>query len=489
MFYKGKAMYGKNGNLPKVMFDEDNCNDINNMFVMGTEDKAFNIIMGYNLGNPTWVSDVKLSEFVEWSGIANDSDNGEIAQRKLDTTHAKNLSSFMLKGLLSSAAKKRILDKKEPLETSEKILNILGRKPYCALQPIVANIREIDPGKPNLSGKRGVTENGNTVGFQVMLPKTYTWWIIDGQHRRYAAEMVIEWLKYVVNNRRYPTRNSLTEFKGDVQEEHITVWAEALNCAQTFATIKIEFHLGLSIEQERQLFHDLNNLGKKVNISLATEFDRGNPVNNFINDILENKLEIKLTDKEIKDWSDDNGKILKKDMMSINAIAFLNKTNAKNAPPKIIAERQNVIEKLWTAIKCIPGFGEAQAKTNTVAAQPVMLKALAKITYDLIFSNRAPSNGLDVFEKMIANLNDTDFSHNNKMWRYYQLSNEEREEEFQDLSPFLPDQGQILAEKNRDIGLYQNSVMRFGAKHNDIYPILADMIRWKLGLPNRHINE
>ena len=27
--------------------------------------------------------------------------------------------------------------------------------------------------------------------------------------------------------------------------------------------------------------------------------------------------------------------------------------------------------------------------------------------------------------------------------------------------------------------------MRFGAKHNDIYPIIADMIRWKLALPSR----
>jgi hypothetical protein len=27
--------------------------------------------------------------------------------------------------------------------------------------------------------------------------------------------------------------------------------------------------------------------------------------------------------------------------------------------------------------------------------------------------------------------------------------------------------------------------MRFGAKHNDIFPILSDMIRWKTGLPSR----
>lgn len=39
---------------------------------------------------------------------------------------------------------------------------------------------------------------------------------------------------------------------------------------------------------------------------------------------------------------------------------------------------------------------------------------------------------------------------------------------------------------NRDIGSFQEGVMRFGAKHNDIYPIIADMIRWKRELPTRH---
>ena len=39
---------------------------------------------------------------------------------------------------------------------------------------------------------------------------------------------------------------------------------------------------------------------------------------------------------------------------------------------------------------------------------------------------------------------------------------------------------------NRDIGSFQAGFMRFGAKHNDIYPIIGDMIRWKLGLSSRH---
>ena len=35
-------------------------------------------------------------------------------------------------------------------------------------------------------------------------------------------------------------------------------------------------------------------------------------------------------------------------------------------------------------------------------------------------------------------------------------------------------------------GRWAEEVMRFGAKHNDIFPILADMIRWRLDLPSRH---
>ena len=29
--------------------------------------------------------------------------------------------------------------------------------------------------------------------------------------------------------------------------------------------------------------------------------------------------------------------------------------------------------------------------------------------------------------------------------------------------------------------------MRFGAKHNDIFPLLADMIRWELNFPSRFV--
>jgi DNA-sulfur modification-associated len=138
---------------------------------------------------------------------------------------------------------------------------------------------------------------------------------------------------------------------------------------------------------------------------------------------------------------------------------------------------------LWSRIVEIPNFGSHRAKEKTVAAQPVVLKALSKIAFDLSFSNRRPADGAELYEKFLDGIEQIDFAHSNPMWRYYGMNAEEREAKgLSSMSGYLPDEA---AGANRDIGSYQSGFMRFGAKHNDIYPILADMIRWKLGLPNR----
>lgn len=484
-------MHGKTGDLPKVMYSEEDdtaFSSLNDMFDLGGDDEPVNVLMGYNLGNPTWAADVKLAQFVDWSEIANDPEKGDVTQRKLDPLHAKNLAVFMLKGLVHAAVVKRKLQKKEIPEVFYRIEERLGSKPYFALQPIVANIRAIDPNKPSIRAERATTRDGSTVGFRVHMPRTYRWWVVDGQHRRYGGEMLISWLKEVTRLGKYPSRGGITDFKGEVSSDEMVVWSEALECASTFATVKIEFHLGLNADQERQLFHDLNNLGKKINVSLATDFDLGNPINLFVRDVIEGELHFSLNDKEVKDWNEDDGSMLRKDMTAINSIAFLNKTNAKSAMPILVKERADTVHTLWSAIANIPRFGSVGAKNATVSAQPVVLKALAKLTFDLKFSNRRSENGDSLFEYMVENLNECDFSHTNPMWRYYELTEEERHEAGLDsLAEYLPEQGIISSEKNRDVGGFQGGVMRFGAKHNDIYPILADMIRWKLQLPNRHV--
>lgn len=483
-------MFGSTAGMPKSMVSEEGekqLTSLDAMLDLGTDDEPINALVGYNLGNLTWASDVSLAKFVEWSEIANDPERGDIAQRKLDPAHAKSLAGFMLKGLVNAAILKRKLQGKDVPAAFSEVQERLGTKPYCALQPVVANIRAIDPNKPSIRADRALTARGETVGFKVHMPRSYRWWIVDGQHRRFGGEMVLDWLRDVTRSGKYPARGGIVDLKGEVTPDEMVVWLDALECARTFATIKIEFHLGLNIDQERQLFHDLNNLGKKINVSQATEFDQGNPINHFMKETLENQIGIVTTDRDIKEWSKDDGSMLKKDLAAINAIAFLNRTNVKSAVPSLVNERAKAIESLWRAVNALPGFGKSGARLKTVAAQPVVLKALAKLTFDLLFSNRKPENGTEMFKRLVDRLADVDFSHGNPMWQFYQLSQEERVKHgISTMAEYLPNQGVETADSNRDIGAYQGGVMRFGAKHNDIFPVIADMIRWKLDLPNRH---
>src|SRR5258708_2323157 len=173
-------------------------------------------------------------------------------------------------------------------------------------------------------------------------------------------------------------------------------------------------------------------------------------------------------------------------MVAVNAILFLNKTNISSATPILVDGKQDIAYRFWTAVNAIEGFGEELARQKTVAAQPVVLKAIAKLVFDFSFSNRRPENGEELTERLLSNLTDIDFSQENLMWRYYELSPEERQAKgLAPLAPYLPPEGT----GNRDIGSFQGGYMRFGAKHNDIYPIIGDMIRWKLDFPSRHSAE
>ena len=161
----------------------------------------------------------------------------------------------------------------------------------------------------------------------------------------------------------------------------------------------------------------------------------------------------------------------------------MNKTNISGASPNQIEPKIDEINKFWESICKIPSLGKEGAKLNTVAAQPVMLKALAKLFYDFSFGRKAEAN---LQSKLLENIPLIDFSHTNPIWRYYQLSQIEIIDfNLDKLEEYLPSNDEGV---NRDIGLYDSNAqtMRFGAKSNDIYPILGDMIRWSIGLPNRH---
>ncbi|MGR3555355.1 MAG: DNA sulfur modification protein DndB [Paracoccus sp. (in: a-proteobacteria)] len=449
----------------------------------------FNVFIGHNLGHRVFTMSVPFRQFYDISDVANDRDAGPVAQRPLDMTHARNLAKYMLRGLVSAAKMRRLIQEKPVPAAFEAIMSALGNQPYFSLQPIVCNIRNTPYGGNGLGGIRGLrlqTERGETAAFKVFLSERHVLWVIDGQHRRAGADFVMTFLQTVRQSGKYPGKAPVIfpEKSREVTPEEMAVWNEAYDAARSYATITLEVHLGLDIDQERQLFHDLNKLGKKVSSSMALQFDSSNPITQFIKESLVADGLLRVTDTEVKDWADDTGEMPLKDVVAVTSLAFLNKSNATGATPAIVEPRQNVVHQLWQKVSDIPGFGDAGAKEKTVAAQPVVLKALAKIAFDLNFSNRRPENGPELYEMFLAKFDEIDFSHQNPVWRYFDLEQSEVDEaSLNDLKDWLPptDTG-----ANRDIGSYQGGFMRFGAKHNDIYPIIGDMIRWQVGLPNRH---
>ena len=483
-------MYPRHGELPTPLNTPQELSALDILSDTGdVNETPFNVFIGHNLGHRVFTMSVPFRKFHDISDVANDREAGPVAQRPLDPNHAKKLAVYMVKGLVSAAMMRRLALGKDIPPSFEEILRALGEQPYFSIQPLVCNIRSIPPGGTGANGVRGMrleTTQGETAAFKVFLSERHVLWVIDGQHRRNAANMALEFLEQVRQSGKYPGKGAvLFADKGrQVTEGEMQVWNEAYDAARSYATLTVEVHLGLDISQERQLFHDLNRLGKKVDPSMALQFDSSNPVTQFIKRQLVGDLGMHMSDTEAKDWSEDNGSLVLKDAVAVNAIAFLNKGNIAGATPVIVEPREPIILRMWGQIREIPDFGADRAKEKTVAAQPVVLKAIAKIAYDLNFSNRRPENGAELFEQFLEKLLEIDFSHANPMWRYYEMSAGERlDNGLQGLGDYLPSEDGAV---NRDIGAFQGEFMRFGAKHNDIYPILADMLRWSTGLPSRH---
>ena len=438
-----------------------------------------------NLGSTTLLSKIPMYDFYRMSDVANErSENGEpVAQRKLDIKHASELARYILKGLIGATIKQHSEDSGAIMTARKRLQDLIGKQPYLALQPIVVNLRTAGHDGSKLRAQQIETSEREGVGIRLWLGQKDILWVVDGQHRRKAMQMVIEFLEEVRLDHKYPQKKgSLFPHGRDertVPNDELSVWIECYELTRASATISVDIHLGLDIFEERQLFHDLNNLAKRVEKNLALEFDSSNPVNAFIKDQLIEGGLIRVSSSDKSDWDNDDGSIIRKDLVAVNAHLILNKSNINSATPALVSPRLDVAKRFWEAVVQVPGFGEDRSKMNTIIAQPVVLKALSKLTYDFSFGRHQDEN---LLVTLLDGITDVDFSHDNPMWRYYQLTQEEiKQHGLEGLVNYLPDS----STGNRDIGNYDGQWMRFGSKHNDIFPIIGDMIRWKLKLPQR----
>jgi DNA-sulfur modification-associated len=457
---------------------------------IATTSVPHNALHGVNLGHDTLLLAVPMHKFFEISEVANaktvktlaeSGETVEVTQRPLDPKHAAKLGMYILKGLTHATLTFKEQNGEAISNELRDLQSFVGTQPYIALQPIVANLNKRADELHIESSRAGV--------ITAYLSDRDVLWVVDGQHRRFAMQLVFEFLRHVRDRREYPKRAKVFIPPRPLTEADVRAWSEIFEIGRQFCNVAVEVHLGLSDEAERQLFHDLNNLGKKVESSLSFEFDYSNPVNRFIKDELEiaDFWKPEIVTKDIVNWSEDRGVISRKDLIVVNAHLMLNTSNVKGATHADVTAKTELAMRFWESINRIAAFGENGAKRRTVAAQTVVLKALAKLFYDFAWGKQRNQTYI---ARLIAGIeNGIDFSHSNPMWRYYELSDDAIvDRQLVGLRDYLPSDTEGA---NRDIGKFDSNdgVMRFGTKHNDIYPLLGDMIRWRLELPSRHNRE
>jgi hypothetical protein len=466
-----------NDRVPKVTTNLAATLDIGDQSLTG-----FPVLINHNMGNPSLIMSLSLGKFVDMSEVPNKKLTEEVvqyqdepvAQRNLHVPHATGLANYMLRGLIKAYADLNYSGKPMP-ESLIELIEKVGDPAYVSLQPFTCNIRSCASKGSDLQ----ITNQGGKL--EAYLSSKHILWVIDGQHRRHAAQMILDFLKSVRLNHKYPQRPKLVDIgRMNLEPEEVLIWDGIYELAKTKATISVEIHLGLDETQERQLFHDLNNRTKKVESGLAFSFDSSNSVNQFIkNELIDcGLMNPRVVDRDQKDWAKDEGVITRKDLIGVNALLFLNKTNISGAKPSDVDPKKAYAVSFWKIVNNLPHFGEEGAKTKTILAQSVALKALAKLSFDFGF-NRSTKDD-EALKKLFMQLKSIDFTHQNELWDYYNIDIDKRDKKFPGLKDYLP-----VSDGNRDMGSKVGEYMRFGAKHNDIFPLIGDMIRWELQLPKR----
>lgn len=423
-----------------------------------------------NLGTNTMLTSLDIGTFLSQSVVGNDPLKGPITQRKLDSTHAQKMAVFIFKGLVNFVIAKRKGEGKDIPEEIGRVAAYLGDQPYYAWSPIVGSIRDS-------LGNIGVTLiDSDPSELLLKLRSNQLIWVVDGQHRRVAWKLVLDFLNQLVRDRKYAKSGGLVppELK-QVSDEAISFWHEALAYYTEQFSVSIDLHFGLAIEQERQLFHDLNNLQKAVSTSQAQAFDQSNPINIFTHRLIEHEMltDVKIVDDGRVEWDTDAW--MKLDALNaINARLFLNQTTISGARPADVNPREDRAWVFWETVTKIPGIFD---RNESAAAQPALLKALARVYFDILWGRKA--EGEEAADQFLAAIPGIDFSHTNPLWNIEHLEDEQLEA-YGGLMSYLPANW-----REKQVGEVVNGKVRFGSRHNDSILVLPGVVRFLAGMAPR----
>ncbi|MNH81509.1 hypothetical protein D3C73_338800 [compost metagenome] len=456
---------------------------------------TLSMLSGYNMGNQTLNVTMTMSTFRDVALVANEArmiSMGEgpeqIAQRQLIPDHAKKLAIYILRGLLASVKARWTRDGNHIPDCLHDILAELGEGPYQALQPFTANIRNIQD--------TGLEFEDTPSGVVFHLHKLQKLFVVDGQHRLRAGEIVHDWLNGVLTNVKYPKKGLWIGESQEVTAEELELWTAAMTEFGQHFTVDVTVHLGLDPEQERQLFHDLNVLGKKPSASQSLAFDAANPVSRYVSEHLapEGKvhgLRVVDTGHKKSGVKLEEPAIFRDDLVSTCAILFRGAFNQSGITPLDVIGAEEYANHFWSALAKQPEWGKKAWDKITLLSQATMLKAMAFLVRSFHNGEEAARDQAaahakrDAIIEAIAN-HKVDFAHTNPLWRVYLMNPEQREKLFPGIEDYItPD----AARKPYGIWDEDSSRLQLGSNTRDVTRYLADLVRYllrdKVGLEPR----
>jgi hypothetical protein len=254
----------------------------------------------------------------------------------------------------------------------------------------------------------------------------------------------------------------------------------------TAFTVDVTVHLGLNAEQERQLFHDLNALGKKPSNAQALAFDAANPVTKYVTERVAPDgfvHGLRLVDAGHKKSGTrlEGAAIYRDDLVNTCAILFRGAFNQSGITPLDVLGSEDYADRFWNALGLQPYWGAPAWKKRTLLAQSTMLKGMA-------FLVRSFHNGEEARDKDVAHAKRhaiiqaiadgaVDFTHTNPLWRIYLMNQEQREAAFPGIEDYItPDTSR------HPYGTWDDdaSHLQFGSNTRDISRYLADLVRYQL---------
>lgn len=443
------------------------------------------VLSGWNMGSSTLNVTMAMGTFREVALVANEArmvamgeGPEQIAQRQLLPEHAKKLALYILRGLLAGVKAHWMADGKHVPDCLNDLLAELGEGPYQALQPFTANIRNIQEG--------GLEFEDTPAGIILHLHKLQKLFVVDGQHRLRAAELVYEWLNTLLTNAKYPKKGLWIGDSQEVTAEEMEVWTATMTEFGTTFTVDVTVHLGLNAEQERQLFHDLNVLGKKPSAAQALAFDAANPVSKYVSERLAPQgfvhgLRVVDAGHKKSGTKLEEPAIYRDDLVNTCALLFRGAFNQSGITPLDVIGHENYADAFWEALGQQPNWASRAWEKRSLLAVPTMIKGMAFLVRSFHNGEEARDKDAahakrDAIIKAIAD-GAVDFTHTNPLWRVYLLKQEQREAAFPGIEDYItPDTSrEPYGTWDEDAGH-----LLLGSNTRSVSRYLADLVRYQL---------